>query len=102
MNAQVLGAEWKRRSVIEGEEWAESLAKAKIDVKDWDGRLRWVVEHVSVQPLVDTFPFLEHPYRLMHIYLPNQMVGYIFFRIEPDDEHCTLLWVHAQWFTRLG
>jgi hypothetical protein len=102
MNPGALGVEWKQRSVVEGEEWADSLAEAKIDVKVWDDRLSWVVEHVSVQPLVDSYPFLEENYRILQIHLPNEMVGWIYFRIEPDDEHCTLLWVHVTWFTRLG
>jgi hypothetical protein len=102
MAAPVLGDEWKRRTVAEGEDWAESLAAAKISAQDWDERFAWVVEHVSVQPLVDTFPFLEHRYRLMQIWLPNQMIGWLYFCIEPDDNHCTLLWVEVKWVPRVG
>ena len=38
----------------------------------------------------------------MQIWLANRMIGWIYFRIEDDDERCTLLWIEARWFQRVG
>jgi hypothetical protein len=102
MSSTILGAAKKSRGIFEGAEFAGSLKAANISVPDWDLRLRWVTNHVSTQPLVDTTAFLTHPYRLMQIWFPNRMIGWLYFRIEPNDENCTLLWVQAKWFHRVG
>jgi hypothetical protein len=102
MNSGVLGLARKSRGIYEGEEWAQSLASAKIPVEVWDNSFLWAIENISVQPLENTTQFLEHAYRLIQVYIPNRMLGWVYFRIEPDDENCTLLWIEARWFHRLG
>jgi hypothetical protein len=89
----VLGWARKTRGIYEGEQWAASLAAANIPVQVWDERFRFATENISVQPLQNSTPFIDHPYRLLQVYLPNEMIAWVFFRIEPDDENCTLLWI---------
>jgi hypothetical protein len=50
----------------------------------------------------ETTPFLSRPYRIIQVFIPNRMIGWVYFKIEADDEHCTLLWIEAKWFTRVG
>ncbi len=97
-----LGSARKLRGIYEGAEWAASLSGANISVEDWDHRFPWAQENISVQPLKNTFEFLDVAHRLIQISFPNQMVGWVYFRIEPDDENCTLLWIEARWFQRVG
>lgn len=102
MSSGVLGSARRSRGIFEGPEWVESLGKAGIPVAVWDERFAWAVENVSVQPLENTSAFASHELRLMQIYLPNSMIGWLYFRIEPDDENCTLLWVETRRFNRIG
>lgn len=102
MSTGGLGSARKSRGIFEGPEWTESLGKAKIPVSVWDERFLWAIENISEQPLVNTLPFLTDDYRLMRIFLPNQMIGWVYFHIEPDDENCTLLWIEVRRFARVG
>src|SRR5438105_2980903 len=97
-----LGSAKRSRGIYEGDEWAESLAAAQITVEEWDLRFLWAIENISEQPLQNTWPFLEDSHRLIQISRPNQMIADVYFRIEPDDENCTLLWVEARHFKRVG
>jgi hypothetical protein len=38
----------------------------------------------------------------MQVSLPNELLGNVYFRIEPDDDNCTLLWIEAKPITRVG
>jgi hypothetical protein len=97
-----LGWTRKSRGIFEGEEWAESLAAARISAQEWDERFLFAIENISVQPLENSHPFLEHSHRLMQVSLPNSMIANVYFRIEPDDNNCTLLWIEAKRFHRVG
>jgi hypothetical protein len=93
----------KARGVFEGEQWAESLAEAGISVEEWDDRFRYAVDvNISYQPLQNTTQFLEENHRLLQVSRPNELIGMVYFRIEPDDNNCTLLWIEAKRFTRVG
>jgi hypothetical protein len=100
--SDALGWERKPRGIFEGPDWAESLAKAKITPKDWDERFSFAIHNISVQPLQNTTAFTTEAHRLIQVSLPNELIGWVYFRIEPDDENCTLLWIEAKRFTRLG
>jgi hypothetical protein len=97
-----LGSARRSRGIFEGEEWTESLGKANIHVPIWDERFLWAIENISEQPLVNTFPFLTEDYRLIQVSMPNELIGWVYFRIEPDDENCTLLWIDVRRFKRVG
>jgi hypothetical protein len=101
MNAPV-GWERKSRGVFEGNEWAQSLADSGITSQMWDERFLFSIMNISERPLENTHPFLEHEYRLIQVSLPNALLGNVYFRIEPDDNNCTLLWIEARPFARVG
>jgi hypothetical protein len=93
----------KARGVFEGPEWAASREAAGISVDQWDDRFRYAVDvNISYQPLQNTTPFGEETHRLLQVSLPNELIGMVYFRIEPDDNNCTLLWIEARRFTRVG
>ncbi|SRR6266542_4654607 len=98
----VLGWERKSRGIFEGEDWADSLAAAQISAADWDERFLFAILNISVQPLENSHPFLEQSHRLIQVSLPNEMIADVYFRIEPDDANCTLLWIEAKRFHRVG
>jgi hypothetical protein len=75
---------------------------ASIPVEVWDERFRFATENISVQPLENTWAFLDELHRLIQVSLPNELIGYVFFQIEPDDENCELLWIVARRFQRVG
>jgi hypothetical protein len=102
MTDGLLGWERKSRGIFEGEEWAESLEAAGITPQMWDERFLFAIMNISEQPLQNSHPFLEHPYRLLQVSLPNELIGDVYFRIEPDDNNCTLLWIEARRFARVG
>lgn len=102
MHSEVLGSARRSRGIFEGPEWGPSLAAAKISPELWDMGFLWAIENISVQPLENTTPFLSHEYRLIQVFIPNRMLGWVYFRIEDDDENCTLLWLEARWYTRVG
>lgn len=98
----VLGWKRKRRTVIEGEEWAESLSAAGITAQVWDERFGFAVENISVQPLQNSWPYLDEARRLIQVALPNQLVAWVYFRIEANDDYCTLQWIEAKPIRRIG
>lgn len=95
---------WKHspRGIYEGSEWSDSLAAANISTQDWDERFSFALHNISMRPLQNTTQFLEHHHRLMQVSLPNELIAWVYFRIEPDDENCTMLWIEARRFVRLG
>ena len=98
----VLGWERRQRGIFEGKEWGTALGAAKLDAKAWDQRFSFAVENISVQPLQNSWPFLDHEHRLTQVSLPNELIGWVYFRIERDDQNCTLLWVEVKRFHRVG
>lgn len=99
----VLGYARKARGIFEGAEWAESRDKAGISVEEWDERFKFAVEvNISYQPLQNTTQFGDENFRLLQVSRPNSMIGMVYFRIEPDDNNCTLLWIEARRFRRVG
>jgi hypothetical protein len=102
MNGHALGSARKWRGIFEADEWRDSLAAAGLSAQDWDERFRFAIENISVQPLENTTPFLDHEYRIIQVSLPNELIGWVYFRIEPDDENCTLLWIEVRRFRRVG
>lgn len=101
MNAEPLGSARKWRGIFEGPEWDESLGGAGISPALWDQRFLFAIENISVQPLENTFPFLEHRFRLIQVSVPN-LIANVYFCIEEDDENCTLLWIEAKRVVRVG
>ena len=70
--------------------------KLRMTQEEWDEHFRFAIEqNISVRPLINTYPFLEENRRLIQMQIPNWII-WVFFRIEPDDENCTLLWLEAQ------
>jgi hypothetical protein len=102
MISGVLGQARKSRGLFEDDGWTESLGKAKLPVAVWDERFVYSIFNISEQPLENTTAFLTEDYRLLQVGLPNEMVGWVFFRIEPDDENCTLLWIEVRRVKRVG
>jgi hypothetical protein len=102
MSSRLLGSERKWRGVFEGDEWGNSLEAAGISPEVWDDRFLFAIENIAKQPLENTHPFLEHPYRLIQVSLPNELIGDVYFRIEADDNNCTLLWIEAKRIRRVG
>jgi hypothetical protein len=102
MTNGLLGWERKSRGIFESEEWAQSLEDAQITPQIWDDRFLFSIVNISEQPLENTHPFLEHRYRLIQVSLPNELIGDVYFRIEPDDNNCTLLWIEAKRIRRVG
>ncbi|HZT45620.1 MAG TPA: hypothetical protein VFA24_05510 [Gaiellaceae bacterium] len=91
-----LGAARKSRTIYEGDEWDPQLGKLGLTQEEWDEHFHFAVEaNISEQPLVNTWPFLEDCYRLMQMQIANWII-WIYFRIESDDDRCTLLWLEAR------
>ena len=103
MNAALLGAARKSRGIFEGPEWDPQLDKLGVTQAEWDEHFRFTIEaNISVQPLENTYTFLGHEYRLIQGWIPNAWILWIYFRIEPDDENCTLLWLEPRQIRRIG
>ena len=92
----------KLRGLFEGTEWAQSLADAGITVKEWDDAWNWATENIAVQPLQNSWPYLDDLHRIIQLSIPNELLVWIYFRIEPDDENCTLHWIKTQRIRRVG
>jgi hypothetical protein len=91
----------KLRGIFEGPEWGPSRLKIDHDQRRFDENFRWVVEHISRNPREATTPFLEDNHRIHRSWYPNVAELWVFFRIEPDDDNCTLLWMEGRGF-RVG
>ena len=95
MSAAPLGAAHRSRGIFEGDEWDPQLGKLRLTQEEWDEAFRFTEANISFQPLTNTWPFLEQGYRLIQMQIPNWII-WIYFRIEPNDENCTLLWLEAR------
>ncbi len=86
----------KWRGVFEGDEWNASREKIDRDSPRFDEMLRWVLEHISRKPREATTPFCDEDHRIIVANLPGVADLWIYFRIEPDDNNCTLLWIESR------
>lgn len=91
----------KRRGLFEGPEWQESRKKIDHDIQRFDEGFAWALEHISVEPREGTTPFLTDDHRIHRSWYPNVPEVWIYFRIEPDDDNCILLWMEGRGF-RVG
>jgi hypothetical protein len=97
-----LGAAEKSRGIIEGAEWDPQLVRLRLTPQEWDEHFCFAIEeNISVKPLVNTYRFLEESHRLIQMQIPNWII-WVYFRIEPDDECCTLLWLEARPIRKVG
>jgi hypothetical protein len=83
----------KLRTLIEGPELDESRTAVEPDLQRWDEAFRWSAYQIAVAPRVGTTPFLSPDHRILRIPISIMAELWVFFRIEPDDDYCTLLWV---------
>jgi hypothetical protein len=103
MSALPLGAARRSRGIFEGDEWDPQLDRLGVTQAEWDEYFRFSIEeNVSVQPLVNTYAFLSDEYRLIQMWIPNRWIIWVYFRIEADDENCSLLWLEPREIRRLG
>jgi hypothetical protein len=86
----------KHRDVFEGPEWEESCRKIDPDVRRWDEAFRWTSFRIATEPRLGTTAFLTEDHRIVPLNLPGVAELYVYFRIESDDESCTLLWVASK------
>jgi hypothetical protein len=86
----------KRRALYEGPEWDASRHAIDPDVKRFDEAFRFIAENISVEPRVNTTPFLSDEERILVSPISVYADLWIYFRTEPDDESCALLWVEKR------
>jgi hypothetical protein len=84
----------KMRGVFEGPEWDTS--RTGLSPETFDDVFRFALFNISAAPKVNTTPFLTDDYRILRTSLPNVVEVWVYFRIEPDDNNCTLLWMHCR------
>jgi hypothetical protein len=84
------------RGLFEGPEWDACRERIGLTVETFDEVFRFAAENISVAPQVNTTPFLTDDYRIMRLSLPNVLELWVFFRIDSDDENCTLLWMEGR------
>jgi hypothetical protein len=102
MSSAPLGAARRSRGIFEGDEWDPQLGKLRLTQAQWDEHFRFAIEeNISEQPLINTWPFLEETHRLIQMQIPNWII-WVYFRIEDDDENCTLLWLEARAIRKVG
>jgi hypothetical protein len=86
----------KTRTLYEGPEWEGSRQAVDPDVKRFDEAFRFIAYNIAVAPRVNTTPFLSDNYRILVSPLSYYVDLWVYFRIEPDDESCTLLWLQTR------
>jgi hypothetical protein len=89
----------KMRGIFEGAEWDSS--QTGLSPETFDDVFRFALFNIAVEPTVNTTPFINSDYRILRTSLPNVVEVWIYFRIEPDDNNCTLLWMECRGL-RLG
>lgn len=82
------------RTLIEAETWNPSRAVLATP-QQWDAAFRATAWNISTKPYVNTTPFLSENHRISTLVFPGVVRLYVYFRIEPDDNACTLLWVDS-------
>lgn len=86
----------KRRGLFEGPEWDASRERVDPSIQRFDEAFRFIAENISVAPMVNSTPFLGEDYRIIVEKFPGIAEVWIYFRIEPDDDNCTLLWIESK------
>jgi hypothetical protein len=83
----------KRRTLIEGPEWDKSRHAVDRDVQRFDEAFRFIAYNISAAPKANSTQFLTSDHRVL--ISPVSLVAdlWVYFRIEPDGEACTLLWI---------
>lgn len=84
----------KWRGLFEGPDWDPS--QTNLSTETFDEVFRFAAENIATAPLVNSTPFLTDRHRIMRLTLPNVVELWVYFRIEDDDENCTLLWLVAR------
>ena len=85
----------KWRGLFEGPEWEQSrlALSGGGDIRRWDDGFRWIARHLATSPRTATTPFLSDDHRILRWRVSLTMELWVYFRIESDDESCTLLWI---------
>jgi hypothetical protein len=86
----------KHRELVEGPEWDESRGQIDVNLTRFDEAFRWCAYHIAREPRLATTPFLSKNHRILVIPASYTSQLWVYFRIEPDDESCTLLWVQER------
>ena len=86
----------KWRGLFEGDEWDSCRRKLDPNLPRFDEVFRWMGEHISRKPREATTPFGDDDHRVMVALIPGVAELWIYFRIEPDDNNCTLLWIESK------
>jgi hypothetical protein len=84
----------KMRGIFEGAEWDSS--KTGLSAETFDEVFRFALFNIAAEPKENTTAFLTKDYRILRTSLPNVVEVWVFFRIEPDDNNCTLLWMECR------
>jgi hypothetical protein len=82
--------------LFEGPQWDESRQAIDPDLKRFDEAFRFIEENISVEPRENTTPFLSDDHRILVSPIPGVAELWVYFRIEPDDDNCTLLWIESR------
>lgn len=85
----------KYRGIFEGSEWDACRQKIDPDLRRFDEAFRFAYYNIAVEPRINTTPFLSENHRILRVNFPGVAELWVYFRIEPDDNNCTLLWIHS-------
>ncbi len=83
----------KHRTLIEGPEWHESRRAVISDARRFDEAFRYWAYNIATEPRTNTTPFLTDDYRILISPISLEADLWIYFRMEPGDDACTLLWL---------
>jgi hypothetical protein len=86
----------KHRTLYEGPEWDASRRKIDPNLPRFEEAFRWAAYNIATEPLINSTAFLDDDHRVMVFPIPGVADLWIYFRIEPGDNSCTLLWVHSR------
>jgi hypothetical protein len=86
----------KQRGIFEGPEWDESRRAIDPDPKRFDAGFRFAAYNISTEPRINTTRFLTEDHRILVFPISYYAQLWVYFRIESDDESCTLLWIHER------
>jgi hypothetical protein len=86
----------KWRTLYEGPEWDSCRKRVDPSITRFDEAFRWTAENIATAPVVNSTAFLSEDHRVIIMSFPGVAEVWIYFRIEPDDESCTLLWVESR------
>jgi hypothetical protein len=86
----------KYRGLFEGPEWDESRREIEPDPERFDAGFRFAAHNISTEPRTNTTPFLSESHRILVFPISYYGQLWVYFRIEPDDESCTLLWIEER------